>query len=692
MPGNLLTLETSPYLLQHAGNPVDWWPWSAEALAEARRLDRPILLSVGYSACHWCHVMAAECFADPAIAARMNAGFVNLKVDREERPDLDRTYQLAHQLLTGRSGGWPLTVFLDPQDLVPYFAGTYFPPVPRQGMPAFPDLLTRAAEYFATQRPALRAQSGRLVQVLADLLPRAPAGEVTLTRAPLAAVRERLAQSFDGVNGGFGGAPKFPSPGAIGRLLRHWHDTAATPVPDLQALYMATLSLTRMAERGLNDQLGGGFCRYAVDAAWTIPHFEKMLSDNALLLRRYAEAAAATGDPLFRHVAEATVAFVQRELRAPEGLYCAALDADSDHEEGAYYVWDAAEIQRRLPADEWAVFAPRHGLDRAPNFEGRAWHLQACIGVTELAAQAGLPEPVVAARLESARLRLLAVRESRVRPGLDDKRLTAWNALWIGALATAARLLDRPDWADESRTALDALRERAWADGRLSACWGARGARFAGYLDDHAFLLEAVLAVMQAGFRPADLQFAEALAATLVQHFEDPAAGGFHFTADDAEQVVQRGKPLADDALPAGNGVAAQSLWRLGLLTGDARWLGAAERTLRLAWPALAEVPQAHLALLEALDDTCGEVETVIIRGPPAEVEAWSRALGRLYAPGRQVFAIPSDVAGLPDALAAKAAPGTATVAWLCRNSTCSAPVESLEQLARELRDRLRRD
>ncbi|HVP71907.1 MAG TPA: thioredoxin domain-containing protein, partial [Gemmatimonadaceae bacterium] len=423
---NRLAKETSPYLRQHADNPVDWYPWGEEALAEARRSGKPILLSVGYSACHWCHVMAHESFEDPAIAKLMNDLFVNVKVDREERPDIDQIYQTAQAMLTQRNGGWPLTMFLTP-DQMPFFGGTYFPNTPRYGMPGFGDLLKRVREYYDRNPEDIKLGSAQLSAAFARTNPRTPPGEASLTRAPLDLAARELAESFDATHGGFGGAPKFPHPGSIDILLRRY---AANPrAPDAaKSLEMATFTLRRMAEGGIYDQVGGGFARYSVDAQWTIPHFEKMLYDNAWLLGTYADAWAITADPLFARVCSETAAWVMREMQAPGGGYYSSLDADSEGEEGKYYVWSVDEIRALLSKEEFEVASFFYGLDRPPNFENHAWHLTLAHSPAGLASGRSLEEAQSAMLLDSARRKLAAARDRRVRPGLDDKVLTSWNA------------------------------------------------------------------------------------------------------------------------------------------------------------------------------------------------------------------------------------------------------------------------
>ena len=677
---NRLARETSPYLLQHAANPVDWHPWSPEALELARRENKPILLSIGYSACHWCHVMAHESFEDPATAAVMNELFVNIKVDREERPDLDRIYQIAQQMLTQRGGGWPLTMFLSPKDRRPFFGGTYFPKEARHGLPAFADLLQRVAAFHRERGEDIAQQSEALQQAF-DQLHTAPAsGDTPLTLAPAHAAREQLAGAFDPEFGGFGGAPKFPHPTNIEFLLRQWRATAGAEEPDLHSLYMATLTLKRMADGGIYDQLGGGFARYSVDAWWMIPHFEKMLYDNGQLLRVYAHAALATGEPLFSRIASETADWMIRDMQSPEGGYWSALDADSEGHEGNFYVWQPEQVSRLLAAEDYDVFAPHFGLDRPANFEGQDWHLHVFRSEDDIGAELGIEPAEVAKRLQRARRALLDVRNGRVWPGRDEKVLTSWNGLAISGLAAAARALRRADLADAAARAVDFIRQQCWRDGRLLATYKDGRARFAAYLDDYAFLLDGVLELLQTRWRSEDLTFATELAEALLAHFEDRESGGFFFTADDHEQLMHRSRSFSDEAVPAGNAIAAQALTRLGLLLGETRYLDAAAKTLRAAWPALQHYPHAHTALLVALEEHLEPPEIVIVRGERKEAESWRDELARVYAPKRLVFAIAADASGLPAAIADKK-PLPETAAYVCRGMTCSAPVRSLSSL-----------
>ena len=683
-PANRLSHETSPYLRQHAHNPVDWYPWGAAALERARAEHKPILLSVGYSACHWCHVMAHESFEDPDTAKVMNDLFINIKVDREERPDIDRIYQIAQQMLTQRSGGWPLTMFLTHDDQRPFFGGTYFPREARFGLPSFRELLLRVSEYYRDHESELRTQTAALMSAFADLNPPPGAADLQLTDAPLRAGRALLAKTFDPRNGGFGGAPKFPQPKTLERLLRDWHASANAREPDLHALYMATLTLKRMGEGGINDQLGGGFARYSVDEYWMIPHFEKMLYDNAALLAVYADAAVATGDAFYAHIAAETAAWTMREMQAPEGGYYSSYDADSESHEGRFYVWDREAVGQALTAEEYAAFAPRFGLDRAPNFEGR-WHLHVFQSVEDVAGSLGRTLDEVATLLESARGKLLAIRGARVWPGRDDKILTSWNALMIRAMAVAARALGRSDLAASATRALEFIRGTLWSNGRLLATYKDGRAHLNAYMDDYVYLADAVLELQQVRFKSDELAFARELLDVVLEHFTDPD-GGFFFTSDDHETLIHRSKSFGDDATPAGNGIAAFVLQRMGHLLGEPRYLAAAERTLRSAWPVLEKYPHAHTSLALALEELLHPPQTIILRGDMPELESWSRELATLYAPRRMVLAIPKETRELPPALADKPARGAA-VAYVCRGSVCSAPLDTFSALANHLRE-----
>lgn len=670
---NHLGRETSPYLLQHAGNPVDWYPWCEEALEKARREDKPILLSIGYSACHWCHVMAHESFEDEETAAVMNELFVNIKVDREERPDLDKIYQLAHQLLTRRPGGWPLTVFLDPHDQAPFFSGTYFPRESRYNLPGFTWVLRQVAGYYRENREALRHNSQALTQALHSTI--APGGSQGILDTIPALARRELERDFDAVNGGFGSAPKFPHPAVLEFLLRR---RQASDGEDTSTRHMVDLTLSKMAEGGIYDQLGGGFCRYSVDAQWQIPHFEKMLYDNGPLLALYSQAWQAMQIPLFRRVAVETAEWVMREMQAPEGGYYSSLDADSEGEEGKFYVWDRKAVRALLTPEEYALVQSHYGLDERPNFEGH-WHLHEAVPLQEAASRLGIDPEIAEVRLGAARTKLLAARERRVRPGRDEKILTAWNALMIKGMAAAGRILGREDFLASAERAYDFLHRSLWREGRLLAAYKDGRARFPAYLDDHAFLMDAGLELLQSRWSKSALLWTKSLADDLLARFEDQESGGFFFTAHDHEALIHRPKSTMDEAMPAGNGVAARALLCLGHLLGDERYLAAAERTLKAATPAMQSYPSAHGAFLIALDEWLNPPQIIVLRGQATALAPWLKTAQTPYAPGRLCFAIPDEETELPGILAERE-PGDRVVAYICEAARCLPPVHLLEE------------
>ena len=652
---NRLAQETSPYLQQHARNPVDWYPWGPEALERARVEDKPILLSIGYSACHWCHVMAHESFEDPALAAVMNRLFVNVKVDREERPDLDQIYQSAHQMLAQRTGGWPLTMFLAP-DGAPFFGGTYFPKEPRYGLPGFAQLCERVAEAWREKRAEIAAQNAEVLKALARTVP-APRRPGQLDRAPLDALLDLLRANFDARFGGFGAAPKFPHPTDLELCLREGE------------LEIVRTTLARMCEGGIYDQLGGGFCRYSVDAQWLIPHFEKMLYDNGPLLALLADAWAVTADELFKRCAAETAGWVMREMQSPEGGYYSSLDADSEGVEGKFYVWDRDEVKRLLTPQEYAATAAHFGLDQPPNFENRHWHLY------------------VAKPGQAAREKLFDAREKRVRPGRDEKVLVSWNALAIRGMARAGRVLGQPVWIGSARRALHFVRSTMWRDGRLAATYKDGRAHLNAYLDDYALLIAAQLELLQDDFSADGLAFASTLADVLLEQFEDPADGGFFFTAREHERLILRPKPAHDHATPSGNAVAAWALARLAALTGEARYARAAERTLELFYPAMVEQPGGFAMTAIALAEHLAQPSTLVLRGRPAALRAWQAELAREYLPDTLVLAIPDGAAGVPALLDKPARPGDVN-AWLCRGVVCLEPSSDLVHLKHTLKEK----
>jgi uncharacterized protein YyaL (SSP411 family) len=682
---NQLAHSTSPYLQQHADNPVDWREWSPETLALARESDKPILLSIGYSACHWCHVMAHESFEDDGIAALMNRLYVNIKVDREERPDIDQIYQLAHAIMTRRSGGWPLTMFLTP-DTTPFYGGTYFPKTPRHGLPGFGDLLVRVEQLYRERPDAIREQSAQLRAFLEQgetnsgpgpQLSGAGQGHREAAPMPsaaaLGAARNALVASFEPRYGGFGHAPKFPHPEMIEFALRR---SAANA--DAEARHVACHTLEHMCRGGIFDQLGGGFARYSTDETWTIPHFEKMLYDNGPVLRLLADAWLVAETPsqktLFGRSAQMTAEWVMREMQSPAGGYYSTLDADSEGHEGKFYVWTRDEVESLLTPDEWRVARLRYGLDRPPNFEGHAWHLVLEATIPDIAGHLGLSEDACAALAESARRKLFDARERRVHPGRDEKVLTSWNALMIEGMAHASRVFDRPEWLDSARRALEFVRGTMWnpRTKRLFATHKDGTTRLNAYLDDYAYLLKTLLAVMQADFRVDDLDFARALAGVLLEQFADAARGGFYFTSHDHETLIQRPKPGFDNAMPSGNGVAAFALQRLShLAEADAgpAYREAVEATLRFFGDSIAQHPSGHCSLLMALEEWLEPTRIVILAGPAERLPEWQRVAASRYLPATMTLAIANGTAGLPEMLRRPATDDVA--AYICAGTSC---------------------
>jgi uncharacterized protein YyaL (SSP411 family) len=644
---NRLAHETSPYLLQHKDNPVDWYPWGEEALTRAREEDRPLLVSIGYSACHWCHVMERESFEDPAVAALMNEHFVCVKVDREERPDVDAIYMDAVQAMTGH-GGWPLNAFLTP-DGVPFYAGTYYPPAPRQNMPSWPMVLEGIARAWREQRKEITESSERIVERLrASAAIQAPDAE--LDPSTLDAAQAVLRRTYDADWGGWGGAPKFPAASVIEFLLRRGERQ------------MALHTLRRMATGGMYDQVGGGFARYSVDNRWLVPHFEKMLYDNALLARAYLHGFQVSSEPFFERVARETLDWTLRELRQDEGGFASALDADSEGVEGRFYVWRLDEVRAALPLDLAETAIEHFGMTEAGNFEGANIPVRAT------------PDPE---RLREIKAGLLAAREQRVRPGLDDKRLTAWNALMISALADAGAVLGEPRYLDAARAAADFIgRELRGPDGRLLRTYNRGTAHLNAYLEDHAFLLEALLALYEATFEPRWFGEAERVANEILERFADPERGGFFSTAADHEPLIARRKELEDAPIPSGSSAAAFGLLRLSRLTGEARYEEAALGVIRLLHTIAPQHPSAFGHLLQAIDFQLADVREVALVGP--DREPLERVVREAFRP--HVVLAGGDPDGVP-LLEGRAPVGGRAAAYVCEHFACLRPVTEPDEL-----------
>lgn len=676
MPNHLVK-ETSPYLLQHADNPVDWHPWGKEALEIAQTQNKPILLSIGYSACHWCHVMAHESFEDAEVAAAMNTHFINIKVDREERPDIDQIYQSAHYALNHRSGGWPLTMFLTPEQK-PFFGGTYFPKEARHGMPGFLQLLPKVAEAYHTRTADIEQQNAVLLKLLVQSLPTSETDASVLSRQPIDQAWQQLNRQFDETYGGFGDAPKFLHPAELQFCLRRYVADNNT-----QALHVVTHTLEKMAQGGLYDQLGGGFCRYSTDRYWRIPHFEKMLYDNALLLSLYAETWLVTGNPLFKQVVEETAAWVIREMQASTaagGGYFSSLDADSEHEEGKFYVWDRQTIAAILTMEEYTVAAPYFGFDRPPNFEDQRWHLEVVQSIEAVAANNQINSEAAQQLIDSARKKLLNEREQRIRPGRDEKILTSWNALMIKGMARAGQIFEREEWIDSAMRAMDFIHDRLWQDSCLLATFKDGKAHLNAYLDDHAFLLDSLLTLLQASFRQADLDFAITLADALLTRFEDKTSGGFFFTSHDHETLIHRPKTGHDGAIPAGNGIATVVLQRLGYLAGEPRYLESAKRTLDIFSDVLSHQASSHCSMLVALEEFLEPTRTVLLSGNETELQVWLKALVPCSL-NMISIALPHELSGLPDGLKKRSALDGKISARVCEGRRCLPEIHSLNEL-----------
>lgn len=678
---NRLSRETSPYLLQHATNPVEWYTWGDEALGTARERDCPILLSIGYSSCHWCHVMAHESFEDAAIATIMNELYVNIKVDREERPDLDKAYQKAHQLLTRRSGGWPLTMFLDPHTLLPFFAGTYFPKTTRYQIPGFADVLHRVSEVYHNQKEEIQNHGRKLRQSLNTTFGAKDADQRSDIEL-LAAARNQLASQYDPVAGGFAAAPKFPSCMSLNRLLSHWAHSKQRGKTDVECLEMVTHTLTKMAQGGIYDHLGGGFCRYSTDANWIIPHFEKMLCDNGQLLDIYADSIRITGDRLFRNVVRETADWVVREMQHPEGGYFSALDADVEGEEGKSYLWTRQEIKALLTDDEYVVIETLYGLDKPSNFEGR-WHLAQRDAWLLVIRRLHIEQEQAKKLLRSARAKLLARRMQRTQPLCDTKVIPSWNGLMIQGMCKAAFVLGNESWLHSAQRAADFVRTRCFDGERLSATWCSGRAQHRGYLDDYANMLAAMLALMETRWRAEDAEFAIVMAEGLLERFYDKEHGGFYFVEHEHGDLIFRPMPTADDALPSGNGVAAAMLHTLGHLLGDVRYLEAAEHTIHRTRPEIALSESAFCTLLTALEMHEFPQEQIIIQGPREKTQDWLTAARAEFAPCRRVFEIPCEQSTIRPAYLPKKTPPESrehVIAYLCRGTACSPPFTELAE------------
>ncbi len=682
---NRLISESSPYLLQHAYNPVDWFPWGTEALEKAKKENKTILLSIGYSACHWCHVMERESFEDPETAKLMNKYFVSIKVDREERPDIDKIYQLAHQLLTHRPGGWPLTAFLRPSDQVPIFMGTYFPPVPVGDMSSFKHLLERVNYHVKASKGKFDDKYGEL-KVALNTIGDIPSQATKLQDKELPAIAvDGLYEQYDPVYGGFGEPPKFPSPAPLAFLLNFVDKGGCESGSGNTAHLIALHTLEAMAAGGIYDQVGGGFCRYSVDAQWKIPHFEKMLYDNAQLMSVYARAAYLKKESGFERIAIDTGKWVMREMQSSNGGYFSTLDADSEGEEGKFYVWTVSELQNVLTKEEFTTLEIRHGLRGVPNFEGK-WNLCIETGIEDVAKRSNLSTDDTVTLLESARSKLFTERGKRVRPSRDEKILTSWNGLMIGAMATTGRLLKQPKFIDSAERALEFIKHNLWQQGRLLAVAKDGDVRFNAYLDDHVFLIHGILQKLQARWNEGDLYFLIDLADCVLKHFVKVDSGALYFTSDDHEELIAKVVPASDDATPSGNGVAALVLLKLGYLLGETRYVSAAERILEAIQPAIEVIPAAFATAAMAITEKFHPSAIVVIRGESEQMVPWQMEIDCHPDLDAMVLAIPNDCKALPGVLRERQTSGSGVVGYVCRHYTCGLPCHTVEELLEQLR------
>jgi len=672
---NALAKETSPYLLQHAHNPVDWYPWGEEALSKAKKEDKPILLSIGYSACHWCHVMEHESFEDEGIAKLMNEHFINIKVDREERPDLDTIYMTVVQMVTG-SGGWPMTVFLTP-DQIPFYCGTYFPPEDGYGKPSFRRVLVSMVQTFKEKRQTLHDSVETIVAELrkSNSLSNAKSD---LNVDMLQRASSSLTADYDSLNGGFGQAPKFPPSMALSYLMRSYKREHEQKYLDI-----VTQSLTKMACGGIYDQLGGGFHRYSVDARWLVPHFEKMLYDNALLSRVYLDGFLLTKNNFYRQISQETLDYVMREMTSPEGGFYSSQDADSEGREGAFFLWDAKEVQSILGSEESEPFCRYYDITSEGNFEGQnILHVPRSIDVV-----AQLNRISVDRQLEivqRGRQRLFETRETRIKPGRDDKVLTAWNGLMLRSFAEAANSLDREDYRQTAVRNAEFLLSTLYIDGRLFRSYKDGRARFNAYLEDYACLVDGLISLYEASFDLRWMLAAEELADQMILKFWDPDGGGFYFTSKDHESLIHRPKDFYDNATPSGNSVAACSLLRLWKLTGNERWSRHAVAILESVSDLLPRHPAAFPQLLCGLDFYLGKTKEIAIIGDPSEknTKELLHSIYGIYLPNK-VVACGKD--GGTFLLEDKAQIDGMSTAYVCENFTCELPVTSAEDLINRL-------
>ncbi len=686
---NLLGEESSPYLLQHADNPVHWHAWNTATLLLAKQSNKPILLSIGYSSCHWCHVMAHESFEDSETAAIMNDLFINIKVDKEERPDLDKIYQNAHSLLTERPGGWPLTVFLSPESQMPIFAGTYFPKQEKHGLPGFQSLMHRINDIWQSRQTDILQQSRSLRSTYQRIYEASKPNDSNFNYAVIDIARNQVEKQFDHIHGGFSSAPKFPHPSIIEFAIKQWSHTQKNLQNDPRILHCALYTLEKMANGGIFDHLGGGFCRYSTDDAWMIPHFEKMLYDNGPLLSLYSQAWKINSEPLFFDAASETANWVIREMQSSDGGYYSAQDADSEGHEGKFFAWPKDEVdtlledaieQNHITIADATHFKARFGLDTDSNFEG-LWHLHGYVSERALASKHTISGEKLHQSLQRIRQILFQHREQRIHPDTDTKVLCAWNGLMIHGMATAGRLLKKPQYTESARQAAYFLKRHCWKKNQLLASVKEGKANLNAYIDDYAFLIYGLLELLQNQWDNTLYSWTIQLADTLLSNFEDADYGGFYFTSHQHEDLIQRLKSFSDDAIPSGNAIAALALNRLGYLSGDSRYINAAERCLKSAWATMNQAPISHCALLNTLNEYLSPPNILIIRSPAviqtsssndnSEEENWQKLTQQYYLANTLVYTISNDQTPHLNLIEKPPGKNDAHIAYPCNGFQC---------------------
>ena len=682
---NLLSRETSPYLLQHSDNPVDWFPWSEDAIEKAKQESKPILLSIGYSSCHWCHVMAHESFEDLETSVLMNKYFINIKLDREERPDLDKIYQVSYQLLTNQAGGWPLTVFINPETLEPFFVGTYFPKVSRYGLPSFKEVLGGVYHYFNENKSKIQADGLAIKQSLLKMDQFLGDESKELEHGLVMNLFKNTQEYFDHKNGGFGSAPKFPPCHKIDFLIRLLSDYDVGQKDKNLAFLMADLTLKMIADRGLYDHLEGGFFRYSVDEKWEIPHFEKMLYDNVQLIRLYSLMYMISNNPQYKEVVLSVSDWMTNKMLSDQNLFYSAIDADTDQQEGGTYVWSEEEIQELLDPSEYLILRQHFGLDQANNFED-SFHLQIKRQLPDVAKMQNLSLEKVVHLKETALKKLLQAREMRAQPEIDRKLLTGINALTISGLSQCAITFDNEELKSSSLKCMNSLLLLNYRDGILYTQPDHASNAVEGFLDDYAFTINAIMHTLELTWNTEYLMTAIQLASRMIDQFYDNQDGGFYFSSETHYGLFHRGKNFFDDATPSGNSVAAKALLRLGFLTGRLDFIDIAEQMLKTLNTSMNSRLDATTSLNTLVMEYLQPIQVIILRGSKNDLELWQTQTRKLLKRRAICYAIPENESDLPEGLSSKIFQGV-IVAYICNGFSCSKPINDFKKYQEYLTD-----